>query len=63
MPTDRAAALFPARFHDYRDLPGDAFYRALIVFGFAVVLYLGWRLDIFHGVSARRAITSGAVSS
>jgi len=50
MPTDRAAALFPARFHDYRDLPGDAFYRALIVFGFAVVLYLSWRFDIFHGV-------------
>jgi hyaluronan synthase len=50
MTTDAAAASFPARFHDYRDLPGDAFYRALILFGFAVVLYLSWRFDIFHGV-------------
>ena len=50
MTTDAAAASFPARFHDYRDLPGDAFYRALILFGFSVVLYLSWRFDIFHGV-------------
>ena len=51
MTTDAAAAAaFPARFHDYRDLPGDAFYRASILFGFAVVLYLSWRFDIFHGV-------------
>ncbi len=50
MTTDVAAANFPARIHDYRDLPGDEFYRALILFGFAIVLFLSWRFDIFHGV-------------
>ena len=50
MTTDAAAARFPARFHDYRDLPGDALYRALILFGFGIVLFLSWRFDIFHGV-------------
>jgi len=48
--TDIAAAHFPARIHDYRDLPGDHFYRALILLGFAVVLFLSWHFDIFHGV-------------
>ena len=61
MTTDMAADRFPARFHDYRDLPGDAFYRALILFGFAVVLYLSWRFDTAS--SAPRAITSGAALS
>ena len=50
MSTDAAAARFPVRIHDYRDLPGDEFYRALILFGFAIVLFLSWRFDIFHGV-------------
>ena len=50
MTTDATAARFPARIHDYRDLPGDELYRALILFGFAVVLFLSWRFDIFHGV-------------
>jgi len=49
MTTDIAAAK-PARIHDYRDLPGDEFYRAFILLGFALVLYLSWRFDIFHGV-------------
>ncbi len=48
--TDIAAATSPARIHDYRDLPGDRFYRALILLGFAIVLFLSWRFDIFHGV-------------
>jgi hyaluronan synthase len=50
MTTDIAAAKSPARIHDYRDIPGDEFYRAFILFGFAVVLVLSWRFDIFHGV-------------
>jgi len=50
MTTDATAAPSPASFHDYRDIPGDPFYRALILFGFAVVIFLSWRFDIFHGV-------------
>jgi hyaluronan synthase len=50
MTTDIAAATPSTRFHDYRDLPGDEFYRAFILLGFAIVLYLSWRFDIFHGV-------------
>ncbi|HEV7490406.1 MAG TPA: glycosyltransferase [Rhodanobacteraceae bacterium] len=50
MTTDVTAAEPPIRFHDYRDLPGDHFYRALILLGFAIVLFLSWRFDIFHGV-------------
>ena len=50
MTTDIAAANPPARIHDYRDLPGDEFYRAFILLGFALVLALSWRFDIFHGV-------------
>ena len=50
MTTDTAAATPLKRSHDYRDLPGDEFYRAFILFGFAVVLYLSWHFDIFHGV-------------
>ena len=50
MTTEIAAASPSSRFHDYRDLPGDDVYRALILFGFAMVLFLSWELDIFHGV-------------
>ena len=50
MTTDIAAASPRTHVHDYRDLPGDEFYRALIVFGFAIVLFLSWRFNIFHGV-------------
>jgi hyaluronan synthase len=50
MTTDVTAAESSIRFHDYRDLPGDHFYRAFILLGFAVVLFLSWRFDIFHGV-------------
>lgn len=50
MTTETAAASPSIRFHDYRDLPGDHFYRAMILFGFAVVVLASWRMDIFHGV-------------
>ncbi|HJT97318.1 MAG TPA: glycosyltransferase family 2 protein [Rhodanobacteraceae bacterium] len=50
MTTDAAAAESRARIHDYHDLPGDEFYRALILLGFALVLFLSWRFEIFHGV-------------
>ena len=50
MTTDAAAANIPNRIHEYRDLPGDVFYRVVIVLGFALVLILSWRFDIFHGV-------------
>ncbi|HKE49573.1 MAG TPA: glycosyltransferase [Rhodanobacteraceae bacterium] len=50
MTTDIAAAKARPRAHDYRDLPGDDIYRALILFGFAIVLFLSWHFDIFHGV-------------
>jgi len=50
MTTDSPAAKPPTLTHEYRDLPGDDFYRALILFGFALVLYLSWRFDVFHGV-------------
>lgn len=55
MTTDIAVAKSPPRVHDYRDLPGDEFYRAFILLGFALVLVLSWHFDIFHGiVSAAR---------
>jgi hyaluronan synthase len=50
MTTDITAAKPSTRFHDYRDLPGDEFYRAFILLGFGLVLFLSWRFDIFHGV-------------
>jgi hyaluronan synthase len=36
--------------HDYRERADDAFYRALILFGFALLLYASWRFHVFHGV-------------
>ena len=50
MTTEITAAESSIRFHDYRDLPGDHLYRALILIGFAVVLFLSWRFEIFRGV-------------
>jgi hyaluronan synthase len=47
------AALGPAlraRVHDYRQMPGDGLYRALILFAFAAVLWASWHFHVFHGV-------------
>ena len=63
MTTESAAAEVRERFHDYRDLPGDEFYRALILLGFAARAVASWQFNVFHGVSAPHAITSGAASS
>jgi hyaluronan synthase len=38
------------RLHEYRDQPGDHFYRAAILFGFAALLYVSWRHPAFHGL-------------
>jgi hyaluronan synthase len=38
------------RFHEYRDQPGDPLYRALILLGFALVLWSSWYFNVFHGV-------------
>lgn len=38
------------RVHDYHEIPGDGFYRMMILLGFAVVLYATWQFNVFHGV-------------
>ncbi|HEY0180565.1 MAG TPA: glycosyltransferase family 2 protein, partial [Dokdonella sp.] len=38
------------RVHDYQDQPGDLLYRAIILLGFAVLLYGSWRFHVFNGV-------------
>jgi hyaluronan synthase len=50
MTTELTAAPAAPRIHDFHELPGDAFSRALILLGFGLVLFLSWRLNIFHGV-------------
>jgi hyaluronan synthase len=38
------------RVHDYHDQPGDPLYRALILLGFALMLWASWYYNVFHGV-------------
>ena len=36
--------------HDYHERADDPVYRALILLGFALMLYASWRFNVFHGV-------------
>jgi hyaluronan synthase len=44
------AAERPCPPHELRDRTDDHIYRALILFGFALLLFVTWRFDAFHGV-------------
>lgn len=45
-----SAAKRPRLAHEFHDRADDHVYRALILFGFAVLLYASWHFEAFHGV-------------